>query len=105
MSQFVVCALYKFVSLPAFEALQQPLLKEMESLEIKGTLLLASEGINGTVAGSQAGIDSLLAWLDAQPGLDNIVYKLSFDDEMPFYRTKVKLKKEIVTMGDRKSVV
>ncbi|QYJ99314.1 rhodanese-related sulfurtransferase [Shewanella alkalitolerans] len=99
MSQFVVCALYKFVSLPAFEALQQPLLKEMESLEIKGTLLLASEGINGTVAGSQAGIDSLLAWLDAQPGLDNIVYKLSFDDEMPFYRTKVKLKKEIVTMG------
>ncbi|QYJ88326.1 rhodanese-related sulfurtransferase [Shewanella rhizosphaerae] len=99
MSQFVVCALYKFVSLPAFEALQQPLLKEMESLEIKGTLLLASEGINGTVAGSQAGIDSLLAWLDAQPGLDNIVYKLSFDHEMPFYRTKVKLKKEIVTMG------
>ncbi len=99
MSQFVVCALYKFVSLPAFEALQQPLLKEMESLEIKGTLLLASEGINGTIAGSQAGIDSLLAWLDAQPGLDNIVYKLSFDHEMPFYRTKVKLKKEIVTMG------
>ncbi|MCG9711866.1 rhodanese-related sulfurtransferase [Shewanella insulae] len=99
MSQFVVCALYKFVSLPDFETLQQPLLKEMESLGIKGTLLLASEGINGTVAGSQAGIDSLLAWLDAQPGLDNIVYKLSFDDEMPFYRTKVKLKKEIVTMG------
>ncbi|WP_281213444.1 rhodanese-related sulfurtransferase [Shewanella insulae] len=99
MSQFVVCALYKFVSLPDFETLQQPLLKEMESLGIKGTLLLASEGINGTVAGSQAGIDGLLAWLDAQPGLDNIVYKLSFDDEMPFYRTKVKLKKEIVTMG------
>ncbi|CAM3954490.1 rhodanese-related sulfurtransferase [Shewanella aquimarina] len=99
MSQFVVCALYKFVSLPDFEALQQPLLKEMEALGIKGTLLLASEGINGTVAGSQAGIDSLLAWLDGQPGLDNIVHKLSFDDEMPFYRTKVKLKKEIVTMG------
>ncbi|MCG9722862.1 rhodanese-related sulfurtransferase [Shewanella sp. Isolate7] len=99
MSQFVVCALYKFVSLPDFEALQQPLLKQMEALGIKGTLLLASEGINGTVAGSQAGIDSLLAWLDGQPGLDNIVHKLSFDDEMPFYRTKVKLKKEIVTMG------
>ncbi|MCG9746299.1 rhodanese-related sulfurtransferase [Shewanella sp. Isolate8] len=99
MSQFVVCALYKFVSLPDFEALQQPLLKQMEALGIKGTLLLASEGINGTVAGSQAGINSLLAWLDGQPGLDNIVHKLSFDDEMPFYRTKVKLKKEIVTMG------
>lgn len=99
MSQVVVCALYKFVSLPGFAALQQPLLKEMESLGIKGTLLLASEGINGTVAGSQAGIEALLAWLDGQSGLDNIVYKLSFDDEMPFYRTKVKLKKEIVTMG------
>lgn len=99
MSQVVVCALYKFVSLPGFTDLQQPLLKEMESLGIKGTLLLASEGINGTVAGSQASIEALLAWLDGQSGLDNIVYKLSFDDEMPFYRTKVKLKKEIVTMG------
>ncbi|GIU41474.1 UPF0176 protein [Shewanella colwelliana] len=99
MSQVVVCALYKFVALPHFEQLQQPLLAQMESLSIKGTLLLASEGINGTVAGGQSAIDSLLAWLDGQPGLDNIVYKLSFDDEMPFYRTKVKLKKEIVTMG------
>lgn len=99
MSQVVVCALYKFVSLPHFAEVQQPLLAHMESVGIKGTLLLASEGINGTVAGTQAAIDSLLAWLEQQPGLDHIVYKLSFDAEMPFYRTKVKLKKEIVTMG------
>ncbi|MCE9687527.1 rhodanese-related sulfurtransferase [Shewanella sp. AS16] len=99
MSKVVVCALYKFVSLPEFEALRLPLLKVMEAAGIKGTLLLAQEGINGTVAGSQAAIDGLLAWLADQDGLDNIVYKLSFDEEMPFYRTKVKLKKEIVTMG------
>ncbi|MCW3171732.1 oxygen-dependent tRNA uridine(34) hydroxylase TrhO [Shewanella subflava] len=96
---FVVCALYKFVALPNFEAIRQPLLNVMEQHEVKGTLLLASEGINGTVASSKAGIEALLAWLDNQPGLDHIVTKLSFDDEMPFYRTKVKLKKEIVTMG------
>ncbi len=71
----------------------------MEHHDIKGTLLLAQEGINGTVAGTQAAIEDLLTWLDTQPGLDNIVTKWSFDDEMPFYRTKVKLKKEIVTMG------
>lgn len=99
MSKVVVCALYKFVSLPKFESIRQPLLEQMESTGIKGTLLLASEGINGTVAGSREAIDALLAWLDSQPGLDHIVHKLSFDDEMPFYRTKVKLKKEIVTMG------
>ncbi|MEZ9370646.1 rhodanese-related sulfurtransferase [Shewanella sp. 10N.286.51.B2] len=99
MSQVVVCALYKFVALPHFESIKAPLLAHMEQQEIKGTLLLASEGINGTVAGSQQSIDSLLAWLASQDGLNEIVYKLSFDDNMPFYRTKVKLKKEIVTMG------
>ena len=99
MSKVVVCALYKFVSLPGFEAIRQPLLDVMENAGIKGTLLLANEGINGTVAGSAQAIDNLLTWLGNQPGLDNIVHKLSFDDEMPFYRTKVKLKKEIVTMG------
>ncbi|QIR14300.1 rhodanese-related sulfurtransferase [Shewanella aestuarii] len=98
-SQVVVCALYKFVALPHFETVRLPLLDIMENHGIKGTLLLAQEGINGTVAGEKAGIDALLAWLNSQPGLDNIVTKLSFDDQMPFYRTKVKLKKEIVTMG------
>ncbi len=96
---FVVCALYKFVSLPHYASLRQPLLDVMLEHDVRGTLLLAEEGINGTVSGLRAGIDAVLAWLDAQPGLENIVSKESFDSECPFYRTKVKLKKEIVTMG------
>ena len=99
MSKVVVCALYKFVELKNYVELREPLQTVLEDNAIRGTLLLASEGINGTVAGSREAIDTMLAWLDAQPGLDNIVYKESFDDSMPFYRTKVKLKKEIVTMG------
>lgn len=99
MSKVVVCALYKFVQLDNYEALREPLRITLEDNGIRGTLLLASEGINGTVAGSREGIDAMLAWLDQQPGLENIVYKESYDEAMPFYRTKVKLKKEIVTMG------
>lgn len=95
----VVCALYKFVRLEAFADLRAPLQAIMESHGIKGTLLLAAEGINGTVAGTREGIDNLLQWLDHQPHLNNIVSKESYDETMPFYRTKVKLKKEIVTMG------
>ena len=71
----------------------------MTSNQIFGTLLLAAEGINGTVSGTREGIDNLLQWINQQPGLENIDSKESFDDKIPFYRTKVKLKKEIVTMG------
>jgi UPF0176 protein len=106
---YIVCALYKFVSLPNYQSLRQPLLSEMTELEVRGTLLLAHEGINGTVSGSRASIDSLLAWLDQQLGLENIDVKESVSQEKPFKRTKVKLKKEIVTMGvediDPKKVV
>jgi len=98
-SQFVVCALYKFTALPNFELLRQPLHDVMEQNEVRGTLLLASEGINGTISGLRAGIDAVLTWLDNQDNLKNIVTKESFDETCPFYRTKVKLKKEIVTMG------
>jgi UPF0176 protein len=66
---------------------------------IKGTLLIAEEGINGTVSGSREGIDGLLAWLKNDPRMVDIDHKESYCDEQPFYRTKVKLKKEIVTLG------
>ncbi|MFQ3211210.1 rhodanese-related sulfurtransferase [Candidatus Njordibacter sp. Uisw_039] len=108
-SPIVVCALYKFVTLEKFQDLRQPLLKVMEYNNIRGTLLLASEGINGTVAGNRKGIDRLMAWFEKDGRLGNIVTKESFEASNPFYRTKVKLKKEIVTMGiegiDPKQVV
>ncbi|WP_330961144.1 oxygen-dependent tRNA uridine(34) hydroxylase TrhO [Photobacterium sp. 53610] len=99
MSQYVVCAMYKFVALEDFEALRQPLQNLMEEKEIRGTLLLAREGINGTVAAKREAIDALLAWFKADGRLADIVYKESFDEHQPFNRSKVKLKKEIVTMG------
>lgn len=95
----VVCALYKFVTLEDYESLREPLLNFMQEHEIKGTLLLAREGINGTVAGSRQAIDQLKSRLDSDERFKGIAYKESFHEEMPFNRTKVKLKKEIVTMG------
>lgn len=99
MSQFVIAALYKFVALPDYQELREPLLEHCLQAGVKGTLLLASEGINGTIAGTREGIDSVLAYLKADARLQNLSHKESLDAEMPFYRMKVKLKKEIVTMG------
>ncbi|QEL10176.1 rhodanese-related sulfurtransferase [Kushneria phosphatilytica] len=95
----VVAALYKFVSLPDYQALREPLLEVMRAHAVKGTLLLAEEGINGTVAATRENIDALLAWLKADPRLQDIDHKESYTSEHPFHRTKVKLKREIVTMG------
>jgi len=98
-----VAALYRFVSLPDHAALQAPLLAEMKAQGIQGTLLLADEGINGTIAGSDDAIDALLSWLTHHPQfgerLGGLDVKRSRSAETPFLRTKVKLKKEIVTMG------
>lgn len=99
MPVIVVCALYKFVTLENYQALRQPLLDTLLANEVHGTLLLAQEGINGTVAGSREGIDKVLAWLRNDPRLTDLDYKESFTNTPPFNRTKVKLKKEIVTMG------
>jgi UPF0176 protein len=95
----VVCALYHFVTLDDYPAMQAPLLQLMQRHGVKGTLLLAHEGINGTIAGSREGIDAVLAWLKSDPRLKGLDHKESFDTTLPFYRSKVKLKKEIVTMG------
>ena len=91
MKPIVVSALYKFVTLEAFGALKNPLLRLMQNHGIRGTLLLAKEGINGTVAGSAQAIEALYAWFNQQPGLENISHKESYHDVMPFNRTKVKL--------------
>jgi len=95
----VVAALYRFAALPDFVALKDPLYQLMIEHEVRGTLLLAKEGINGTIAGSRQGIDRILDWLKSDPRFANLEAKESYVDTPPFYRTKVKLKKEIVTMG------
>jgi UPF0176 protein len=99
MSKYVVSAMYHFATLDNFEELQQPLLQVMKNNNIRGTLLLATEGINGTVSGTREAIDNLMAHIKSDERLKNIVTKESFHDDLPFQRAKVKLKKEIVTMG------
>ncbi|MEW7008013.1 rhodanese-related sulfurtransferase [Lentilitoribacter sp. EG35] len=95
----VVAALYHFARFPDFKNFQEPLLDVCNDNGIKGTLLLAHEGINGTVSGSRAGIDALLKFIRSNHLFADLVHKESFTDEQPFYRMKVRLKKEIVTMG------
>ena len=99
MSEIVVAAFYKFAKLPDFQQLQAPFLEFCLSVNINGTILLAAEGINGTVAGSRNSIDSLISFLKAEPRLHDIDHKESFTNEPPFDRMKVKLKKEIVPLG------
>jgi len=95
----VVAALYKFVSLPDYQDFAPRLKERCDQLGLKGTLLLAEEGINGTVAGSREAIDGLLAFLKQDARFAQLEHKESFFEGTPFYRMKVKLKKEIVTMG------
>lgn len=99
MARYLIAALYQFVSLPDAKALQQPLLEMCERNGVKGTLLLAHEGINGTIAGPEDGLRAVLAWLRSDPRMAGLDHKESWADRMPFYRMKVKLKREIVTMG------
>lgn len=95
----VVAALYKFVTLENYREMREPLLQHCLNAGIKGSLLLAQEGINGTIAGSREGIDAVLAYLKSDARLVDIDHKESLDIAQPFLRMKVKLKKEIVTMG------
>ncbi len=100
-AHFTVAALYCFARFPDFEDFQAPLTELCDEQGIKGTLLLAAEGLNGTVAGTQSGIAALIAFIEAIPALreQNIELKYSTASQMPFNRMKVRLKKEIVTMG------
>jgi UPF0176 protein len=96
---FTIAALYHFTRFPDFAALQQPLLAFGRAHGIRGSLLLASEGINGTISGDRAGIDAILAYIRALPGCADLEHKESWAEVEPFGRFKVRLKKEIVSMG------
>ena len=99
MSDIVVAALYRFTPLGDYKGLKEPFETAMHSQGVKGTLLLASEGINGTIAGSRDGIDQVLKFIRRDERLTELEVKESLCEEMPFRRTRVRLKKEIVTMG------
>lgn len=94
-----VAALYKFTALPDYARLRAPLQDMCDLLQVKGTLLLAAEGINGTVSGKESSIANLIDFLRADPRLADLDVKYSTAEDMPFYRMKVRLKREIVTMG------
>ena len=95
----LVAALYHFTPLPDFEILQAPIRAVCEENGVRGTLLLAAEGINGTIAGPDGGIGNVLAYLRSVPEFAGLEHKESRASEIPFNRMKVRLKKEIVTMG------
>jgi UPF0176 protein len=95
----VVAAFYKFVQLPDFAEIQSPLLAYCQNQDIKGTILLSAEGINGTIAGSRAAIDAVLSYLRTDERLADLEHRESSAATMPFDRLKVRLKSEIVTLG------
>ncbi len=94
-----ICALYKFTRLDDFEEIQLPLRSVLDSLSVKGTLLLAREGINGTISGTKVSLEKVLDYLQSDPRFLDLEFKFSYSKKIPFKRLKVKLKKEIVTMG------
>ena len=96
----VVAALYKFATLSDLEGMQKEVKAVCREHKILGTLLLAEEGINGTVAGFREGIDGLLAHLRSYSGLQELEHKESYCETMPFKRLKVKIKPELITLGD-----
>jgi UPF0176 protein len=100
---FKVAAFYRFSSLPHYEALQEPLLVALKALGIKGSVLLAAEGINGTISGEIDKLDQCLIEIGVVTGIASIEAKYSFAATLPFRRMKVRLKKEIVTIGNVKA--
>jgi len=98
MPRYYTAALYLFVDLPDFADLREPLHQCCEANGVKGTLLLAREGINGTIAGPEEGVRAVLDHLHADPRLARLQHKASWSDHPPFHRLKVRLKKEIVTL-------
>lgn len=99
MNQIVIASFYKFIPLADYEHLREPMLANMHQIGIKGTILLASEGINGSFAGTREQMDAFYASMHQDPRFNDLNFKETFDEKNPFEKAKVKLRKEIVTMG------
>lgn len=99
MQPIVIATFYKFVELEDYVDLRAKLLAYCQRVGVKGTILLAKEGVNGTICGFRDRIDQVLLYLKADPRLNDLSHKESFDDKEPFYRMRVKLKEAIVKLG------
>jgi UPF0176 protein len=99
MKKFCIASFYKFVTLTDFEETKFPLLEFMKVNRILGTIILAHEGINGSVAGSYDDVKNFYSYLHADERFSDLHFKEAFDDMMPFEKAKVKFRKEIVTLG------
>ncbi|ASQ44602.1 oxygen-dependent tRNA uridine(34) hydroxylase TrhO [Legionella clemsonensis] len=96
---YVVAAFYKFTPFPDYESMKESLLALMKEKEIKGTIILAAEGINGTICGESDNLSFFINFLQQYEGLSDLTFKISYSDYNPFEKSKVKLRKEIVTLG------
>ena len=99
MPTYLTAALYQFVDLPDCAELQAPLQACCDAHGVRGLLLLAPEGINGTIAGAPESVHAVLAWLRSDPRLAGLPHKEATGERQPFYRMRVRLKREIVTLG------
>jgi UPF0176 protein len=99
MNHTVITAFYHFINFPDYQNIKEPLLKFCTEQGLKGTILLASEGINSTISGTREAIDNLYVYLRDVLKINNLVYKESCDKVQPFHKMKVSLKKEIVALG------
>ena len=98
MPRIVVIAFYKFVTLDDAPAMRERLLKLCQEHGVRGTILLAEEGINSTISGTREAIDAVMAYLRSDPRLADLESKESYCEDPPFGRLKIKIKKEIVTL-------
>ena len=103
--KYIIASFYKFVPIRNLEKLKNTLYHNCRDLGISGTVLLADEGINGTIAGTRNSIKDIYQWLCDQPNLNGLQIKYSQDTSVPFHRLKVRIKREIVTMGQQLSLI
>lgn len=97
--KLLVAAFYRFVSLPDCREIKAKLAPYCEKKQVKGTILLATEGINGTIAGEEVAVREVLSWLEGDNRLQGMEFKYAWVVQPPFQRLKVKVKKEILTLG------
>ncbi len=99
MKEIVIASFYKFIPLAEFETMREPILEKMREIGIKGTIILAHEGVNGGFAGTREQMDAFYQFMHSNSYFADLNFKETFDDSNPFEKAKVKLRKEIVTMG------